>query len=63
MGAGFDPAGDTIARRPEWVLAGRHAGRRRRTDDGAYAYTWKEALAAMAVGRLQPLRVDPLVGV
>ena len=49
MGAAFDPDGDTSRRRPERVLVGRHAGRGQ-SRDGAYAYTWKQALAAMAAG-------------
>jgi hypothetical protein len=58
MGAGFDPTGDTSpGDRNGSSLAATLAVDSEPTT--AYAYTWKEALAAMAAGRLQPLRSIP----
>jgi hypothetical protein len=58
MGAAFDPTGDTsLGDQRGSSLAAMLAVASART--GAYTYTWKKALAAMAAGRLQPLRSVP----
>jgi hypothetical protein len=57
MGAAFDPTGDTLngdrggSSLAATLEASPHAGR--------YAYTWKQALAAMSAGTLRPLRAIP----
>jgi hypothetical protein len=59
MGAGYTPAGDTspgdrggssLAATMALTTSGR---------TGPYAYTWKQALSAIAVGTLQPLHAVP----
>jgi hypothetical protein len=57
MGAAYDPTGDTSSEdRGGSSLAATLATSARA---GPYAYTWKQALAATADGRLQPLRAIP----
>jgi hypothetical protein len=59
MGVGFDPAGDTsVGDRGGSSLAATLA-LESADSDHSYAYTWKQALAAMAAGTLQPLRAIP----
>jgi hypothetical protein len=59
MGAGFDPSGDTSkGDRGGSSLAATLALVAPDTGD-SYAYTWKQALSAMAAGTLQPLRAIP----
>ncbi len=58
MGAAFDPTGDTSpGDRGGSSLAATLAATTARP--AAYAYTWKEALAADAAGILEPLRAIP----
>jgi hypothetical protein len=59
MGAGYDPSGDTSqGDRGGSSLAATLALTAPDPGD-TYAYTWKQALSAMAVGTLQPLRAVP----
>jgi hypothetical protein len=57
MGAAYDPTGDTSSEdRGGASLAATFAVTARA---GPYAYTWRQALAAMSAGRLRPLRAVP----
>ncbi len=59
MGAGYDPAGDTSpGDRGGSSLAATMALTASGTTSGD-VYTWKQALSAMALGTLQPLRAIP----
>ena len=57
MGAAFDPTGDTSSEdRGGSSLAATLAAS---SHPGRYAYTWRQALAAMSAGTLRPLRAIP----
>ena len=59
MGAGYNPAGDTSpGDRGGSSLAATMALTASGTTD-TYSYTWKQALASIATGTLQPLRAIP----
>ena len=58
-GSRLGPLGRHFTRRSWRVIAGGDPGRGVSRRRESYAYTWKEALAAMAVGTLQPLPAIP----
>ena len=61
MGAAYDPTGDTSSEdRGGSSLAATLATS---TTRGTYAYTWKQALTAMAAGTAAAAAGDPLLGV
>jgi hypothetical protein len=55
MGAGWDPSGDNSPGDRGGSSLAATLALATSGDGGTYAYTWKEALTAMAVGTLQPL--------
>jgi hypothetical protein len=57
MGAGYDATGDTSSR--DGGGSSLAATLATATHAGHYAYSWKQALAAMSTGRLRPLRSIP----